>query len=127
MNKFFKILITGVFLAGFIASAICLVCSSHNSMACCHNQAHSALPTDDSCLTHCLKQKIFAVNPENQLLGGLKEENQSFKIDLAAVKAQIIPSYFKSSLYFINKPAIKLNTGQIWFTPLLNHAPPISF
>jgi hypothetical protein len=127
MNKIFKILIAGIFITGFIASVICLVCSSRITMNCCHNQAQPVSAGDDSCLAHCLKQKTFAVNPENQALEELKDQSQSFRVHLAVIKLQAIPTHFKSGLEHINKPVIKLNSGQLWFTPLLNHAPPIFF
>lgn len=127
MNKFFKILIAGTFLAGFIISVICLACSSRIAMGCCHNKAKSASAGDDSCLAHCAKQKTFAVNVENQMLEGLKDQSPSFKVSLAAINLQSTPSHFNPDLHYLNKPVINLNTGQSWFIPLLNHAPPIFF
>ena len=127
MNKFIKILIIGVFLTGFIASVICLACSFRIAMGCCQNKAQAASTKDESCLSHCAKQKTFAVNVENQVLEKVKDQSQSLKIGLAASNLQTTTSFLQSDLHCINKSVIKLNTGQIWFTPLLNHAPPIFF
>ena len=125
MNKLFKILITGVFLAGFIASVICLVCSSRIVINCCHNKTQPATAKDESCLSHCLKQKVFAVNVESQLSVELKNQGASFVKNTVPVNLQTIPASLEiNPAYYMNQLIIKLNTGQIYFTPFFNHSPP---
>jgi len=126
MNKLLKILIAGVFLTGFITSVICLVCSPRIAMGCCHNKAQPVSTGDKSCLAHCAKQKTFAVNVENQLAVELKNQSAFFVKSIAPVNLQtILASLEINTTYYINQSIIKLNTGQIYFTPLFNHSPPL--
>ena len=127
MNKFFKILIAGVFLTGLITSVICLVCNPRIAMVCCHNKAQPVLAGDESCLSHCAKQKTFAINVKNQLSIELNNQNAFFVKSPASVNLQIIPAGLEiNTAYYINPSIIKLNTGQIYLTSLFNHSPPLS-
>lgn len=128
MNRLFKILIAGAFLAGSIASVACLACSPRIVMGCCHNKAQPVSAGDDSCLSHCLKQKITAVNLESQLPIELKGQGVSFVKSPAPVNLQAIPAGPEiNPAYYINQSVIKLNTGRAYFTPLFNHSPPRLF
>ena len=121
MKKLSKILIVGVFLAGFIVSIICLACNPRIVMSCCHNKVQLTSTRDESCLSHCAKQKTFAVNVNSQLSAELKNQNAS----PAPVNLQTIPTSLEiNTAHYINQSIIKLNTGQIYFTPLFNHSPP---
>lgn len=126
MNKFLRILIAGVFLTGFIVSVICLACIPRIASDCCHNKAQSASTEDASCLSHCAKQKTFTVNVESQLLAKLKNQSAFFVKSPAPVNLQTIPIGLENNtIYYINQAIVKLNTGQIYFTPLFNHSPPL--
>ena len=128
MSKFFKILISGVFLTGFIVSVVCLVCSPRLAMGSCHNEVQPASAGDDSCLSHCAKQKTFVVSAESNLSVELKNQGAFFVKSPASVNLQTIPASLEiNTAHYVNQSVIKLNTGQIWFTPLLNHAPPVFF
>ncbi len=128
MHKFLKILIVGVFLTGFVASVICLVCAPRIAMGCCHNKAQPASAGDDSCLSHCAKQKTFAVNVVNQLSVELNNQGGFSVKSPASVNLQTIPAVLEIRIaYYINQPIIKLSTGQIYFTSFFNHSPPLPY
>lgn len=117
MKKLFKILITGVFLTGFIASVTCLVYSSRTAIASCHNKTPIKSTEDNSCLSHCLKQKITAINIENQSLKELNSQATFFVNSFAPVNLQ-----FVSVIPQVN-PIRYINQSR--FTPLFNHSPPL--
>lgn len=126
MNKFLKILISGVFLTGVIASVICLACTSRIASDCCHNKTQPASTRDASCLSHCAKQKTFAINVESQLSLELKNQGAFFVKSSAPIDLQTISASLEiNTAHYINQSIIKLNTGQIYFTPLFNHSPPL--
>jgi hypothetical protein len=125
MKKFIRILVTGLFLTGLMASFICLRYSSRITAGACHNKAQTASRDDDSCLSHCLKQKISAVNIENKLTAGL--ENQGALVINGPAMANLQDIVFRPEIngtYYINQLIAKLNLSQAHLTPLFNHSPP---
>lgn len=128
MNKFVRVLITGVFLTGIIASVICLNYAPRIAMGSCHDSSNPFPAESDSCLSHCLKQKISPVNLVNKI--SIESSNQGWffgKIFMPAniQTASVIPTGGKN--YYINQPIIKLNTSQIYSAPFFSHSPPIIF
>lgn len=123
MDKIIKILFAGLFLLGFIASVVCFRCSSSAAME-CHKKTQP-VAQEDSCLSHCLKQTTFSISVEKQVTEELKDQSQPFVMDLTSVNLQAAFLGFEFGLHYINSPGVMLNTGPTWFTPLLNHAPPI--
>jgi hypothetical protein len=126
MNKFFKILIAGVFLTGFITSVICLACTPRIAMGCCHNKVQPASVGDESCLAHCAKQKTFTVSVESNLSVELKNQGAFFVKSSAPVNLQTIPASLEINMvYYVSQSVIKVNTGQVYLAPLFNHSPPL--
>ncbi len=126
MNKLFKILIAGIFLTGFIASVSCLVYSQRIAKASCHNKSQSATTGEESCLSHCLKQKIFAVNLDNQLSVELKSQGVFFAREHAVTNLQaILANQEVNTNHYINQLTSNLIIGRIHSTLLFNHSPPL--
>jgi len=125
MKKILKILIIGVFLTGFIASVTCLFYSPRIAMPSCHNKTPMRSTEDNSCLSHCLKQKVLAINVGGQLSNELKSKGGFFVRSPVPLNLQSITISLKiDSTRYINQLMSKLNSGQIFLNLSFNHSPP---
>ena len=126
MLKRYIVLFIGLtFFLGGLSYAFCLNMTQPSASKCCAGKTPVKCSNTEDCLSHCAKQKVFAITGVS-----LSEESKAQKPHL--VKSS--PFFYLRTgplnqnlekTYYINLTDIKLNIGQIYFTPLFNHSPPL--
>lgn len=127
-GELIRILTAAVFLAGVLSSVLCLTAGHRAVSGCCHSKAQSASSNTENCLSHCAKQKLFAVNAEGRLFVEPRIQSPHLVKNHIMPYLQTAPFSLNHAVhYYINQPIVEFNAGQVYFTPLFNHAPPSAF
>ncbi len=123
--KFMRVFLMVIFLAGIISVALCLTGGLRVSSSCCHNKMQGAAQNAENCLSHCAKQKTFALKTDVYF-----QERPEIKA-LFSAKADTLlslnnptPEISAPSKLYPNEAIPKLLPNQTYLSICLTLAPP---
>jgi len=125
-GKFIRIFLAAIFITGIISVALCLTGSCRNASSCCHNKMQAAAKNTENCLSHCAKQKVFALKTEVYSQKRLEVKALfNLKFDIFLSLKNFTPKTSGLSKFYLNKAIPILLPSQIYLTPYFTLAPPI--
>ena len=127
IGKFTRIFLAAIFLAGIISVALCLTGGFRvASSSCCHNKMQAA-KNSENCLSHCAKQKTFALKTE--AYSQEKPEIQPLfntKVDTFIFLKNSTPKTSAPSKLYPNEAMPKLLPSQTYLATYSTLAPPLA-
>jgi hypothetical protein len=125
-GKLMRLLFVAIYLAGIISVAFCLTGNFSAVSACCRNNKQAAAKNSENCLSHCAKQKTFALKtePYSQKISEIKVLFSAQDDSILPLKNPISKASIRSNFY-PNEAIPKLLPSQIYLTTYFTLAPPV--
>ncbi len=126
-SKLTRLFIAAIFIAGVSFSGLCIFSNPRPVSDCCSTKAQPVPTTSESCLSHCAKQKIAAIETE-----ALRGQEQIIKApEFFNISPSFIPNngLFNPELFkgsYLEQEIPILFTDQVHSAAIFSRAPPLS-